>query len=169
MYRHQKACHVVLFKLPAQYGSEAILNAVHRNSGCKWKIHVSQKKFEDYLCTQDLCGSVESDFEKAKWIHACSWKDKESTKPLKPEYFLRSLPCRTGPFEVRQIRPSAMYFTQERLRKMNQNQSENSLAAIHEGGELYRVCYSCHSSLQELLDFVRHFQPKSITPIGYQI
>ena len=64
MYRHQKACHVVLFKLPAQYGSEAILNAVHRNSGCKWKIHVSQKKFEDYLCTQDLCGSVESDFEK---------------------------------------------------------------------------------------------------------
>ena len=33
-----------------------------------------------------------------------------------------------------------------------------------EGGNFYRVCYSAHSSLSELLDFVRYFQPKKVIP-----
>ena len=33
-----------------------------------------------------------------------------------------------------------------------------------EGGNYFRVCYSCHSSLSELQDFVRYFQPKKIVP-----
>lgn len=27
-------------------------------------------------------------------------------------------------------------------------------------GEFYRVCYSCHSSLEELKEFVEYFRPR---------
>jgi hypothetical protein len=45
----------------AQYGSEAILRDIYERSGCRWKIHVSQKKFTDYLCSEDLGGCTDSD------------------------------------------------------------------------------------------------------------
>ena len=47
--------------LLAQYGSEAILRDIYERSGSRLKIHVSQKKFEDYLCSEDLGGCTESD------------------------------------------------------------------------------------------------------------
>ena len=74
---------------------------------------------------------------------------------------MRTLPCQKEmPFEVRQIKPSAMYFNQEKLKEIG------NTTAVHVGGkgEFWRVCYSCHSSLQELLEFVKYLQPKSIIP-----
>ena len=74
---------------------------------------------------------------------------------------MRALPCKKEmPFEVRQIKPSAMYFNQEKLKEIG------NTTAVHVGGkgEFWRVCYSCHSSLQELLEFVKYLQPKSIIP-----
>lgn len=158
MYRHQKAKHVVLFTLPAQYGSEAILKAIYQKSGAKWKVHVSRKKYDDYLCAEDLKFCTDSNPAEAQWIHACSWKDDTSGKPK--EYFKRDLPCQDGPFEVRQIRPSAMYFCKSRLAEMV---GEDKVAKCT-GGQMYRVCYSCHSSLNELKDFVKYFQPKKVFP-----
>jgi hypothetical protein len=160
MYRHQRPRHVILFVLPAQYGSEAILDQVYRKSGTKWKIHVSQAKFKDYLCAQDLKNCTHSEFKEATWIHACSWKDPGVVS--KPDYHGRTLPCQDGPFVVRQIKPTALYFTQERLARAN---DENRPGVHCQGGDLYRVCYSSHSSLSELLAFVKYFQPKSIVPI----
>ncbi len=66
---------MVLFHLPAQYGSEAILNLIYLNSNRKWKIHVSQKKKDDYMCTEDLSEFTSVNHAEALWIHACSWKD----------------------------------------------------------------------------------------------
>ena len=41
MYRKQRPPHVVLLKLPAQYGSEAVLKKIYLHSGkAQWKIHV---------------------------------------------------------------------------------------------------------------------------------
>ena len=41
MYRKQRPPHVVLLKLPAQYGSEAVLKKIYQHSGkAHWKIHV---------------------------------------------------------------------------------------------------------------------------------
>ena len=41
MYRKQRPPHVVLLKLPAQYGSEAVLKKIYLHSGkAHWKIHV---------------------------------------------------------------------------------------------------------------------------------
>ena len=62
---------------------------------------------------------------------------------------MNRLPCQKDtPFEVLQIRPSAMYFKKDRIDKV--------IKCV--GGESYRVCYSCHSSLSELKDFVKYFQ-----------
>ena len=71
MYRNQRPKHVVLFRLPAQYGSEAILKAIFQRS--KWKVHVSKEKQDAYLCAEDLSNFVDSNFDKAQWIHACAW------------------------------------------------------------------------------------------------
>ena len=73
---------MVLFKLPAQYGSELILNTVYEKSGRKWKIHIGDQKFKEYCCTSDLSDSVDYDYDNAKWIHACSWKDSEASNQI---------------------------------------------------------------------------------------
>ena len=54
MYRNQRTKHVALLHLPAQYGSEAILCHIYEMSGAKWRIHVDPRKFNDYLCSEDL-------------------------------------------------------------------------------------------------------------------
>ena len=157
MYRHKRAKHVVLFHLPAQYGSEAILRYIYEQSGAKWKIHVSQRKFEEYLCTEDLGSCTSSDPAEAQWIHACSWKDMKGNKaPI--DHFARGMPCEDGPFEVCQIRPSAMYFRGNRMDKY-----EDKVVKCT-GGQSYRVCYSSHSSLEELREFVNYLKPNSIIP-----
>ena len=33
------------------------------------------------------------------------------------------------------------------------------------GGESFKVCYSGHSSLNEIKEFLRYFQPSDISPI----
>lgn len=144
------------YDFSAQYGSEAILRDIYEKSGAKWRIHVSQKKFQEYLCTDDLGDCTDSDFTSAQWIHACSWREEKTRKSK--EYFIREIPCQDGPFEVCQIRPSAMYFRKERL-----NELEDKVVKCI-GGQSYRVCYSCHSSMAELLDFVKHFQPRKVVP-----
>jgi len=157
MYRKQRPPHVVLLKLPAQYGSEAVLKKIYQHSGkAHWKIHVSQGKQNDYLCTKDLSDFVDCQFENAPWIHACYFGN--STSDEQNYSHLRRLPCcaKDKLFTVRQIRPCAMYFNREQIEKG---------IISDQGGEFYRVCYSCHSSLTELKTFVQYFQPAEICPI----
>lgn len=161
MYRKQRAKHVVLFHLPAQYGSEAILREIYEKSQTKWKIHVPERKYVDYLCFDDLGDCTDDNPNLAQWIHACSKKDDASRNG-------RNLPCQSHePFEVCQIRPSAMYFNEARL-KATQPRGVKCV-----GGNYYRVCYSCHSSRDELMDFVRYFKPRklipSVIPQGYSL
>ena len=160
MYRRKRAKHVVLFHLPAQYGSEAILRYIYEQSSSKWKIHVSQGKFNEYLCIEDLGQCTSPDPEEAQWIHACSWNNTMSSNrnSSSKEESLRMIPCQEGPFEVCQIRPSAMYFKTSRLER-----SENKVVKCV-GGQSYRVCYSSHSSLTELKAFVNYFKPILVFP-----
>ena len=90
MYRNQRPKHVVLFDLPAQYGSEAILKRLHEKSNRKWKIHVNTKKSKDYLNIQELHGIVDDNFAKAEWIHACPWDKNDHGSHI------RQLPCYPG-------------------------------------------------------------------------
>merc|ERR1712029_222591 len=156
LFKRHKHKHVVLLHLPAQFGSEAILRHIFDQSGAKWKIHVGQKKFQEYFCTEDLQGCTSSDGNEAQWIHACSWEN-GNKKTILGGCGITHLPCQAStPFEVLQIRPSAMYFNKDRICE------ENLYECI--GGDSWRVCYSCHSSLAELREFVKHFQPKRIVP-----
>ena len=65
-----------------------------------------------------------------------------------------------GQYTVRRIKPSAMFFTQTKLAKAREN------TTYEEHNEFYRVCFSAHSSLEELLEFVNYFKPNSIVPIA---
>ena len=153
MYRNKLAKHIVLFHLPAQYGSEAILRNIYEQSSNKWKIHVSERKFHEYLCTDDLGACTHSDPNVAQWIHACSW-NRNSNEKKSPG----SISCQDGNFEICHIRPSAMYFKTSRLKR-----SEDKVIKCI-GDKSYRVCYSSHSSLTELQHFVNYIKPNLIFP-----
>ena len=153
LYKRKRHKHVVLFHLPAQLGSEAILRHIYEQSNNKWKIHIGHQKFEEYLCTDDLGNCTASDPNEAQWIHACSWR---TEKKFRTQANQREIPCQDGPFEVLHIRPSAMHF------KTDKETKDDVIQRV--GGDSYRVCYSCHSSLNELKAFVEYFQPKKIFP-----
>ena len=62
-----------------------------------------------------------------------------------------------------------MFFDRERIEYMGKGNiddgyEEDSGARWHVGGQYYRVCYSCHSSLTELMEFVKYFNPKKVHP-----
>jgi len=162
MYRKQRPPHVVLLKLPAQHGSAAILKKIYEQSqsrNANWKIHVSQEKQDGCLFTNDLVDFVDSRFENAQWIHACSWA--QTGNSLSDEEnisHLRQLPCcaKDKPFTIRQIIPCDEFFNGKVLEK-------GMMQEI--GGESFRVCYSGHSSLNEIKEFLRYFQPSDISPI----
>ena len=163
LYKKQKdkGKHVVLFHLPAQYGSERILRDIYEKSGLRWRVHTSDARFGDYLCSDELGDCTDSDPRVAQWIHACSWKDARSKKSVSKEASVSSfkaIPCQTGSFEVCHIRPSAMFFNRSRT----QGQEDKVVKLVSE--QYFRVCYSCHSSLQELKEFVKYFSPKRLVP-----
>ena len=45
-------------------------------------MHVSEKKFHDYLCSEFLGDCVDSNPKVAEWIHACSWKEENQKAKL---------------------------------------------------------------------------------------
>ena len=103
-----------------------------------------------------LSGCVSTEPGPAPWLHACQ------TQPLS-QPLLKHLPCQPGEFEVCQIKPSTMYFTQAKMSGL-EAAGQDRLVSVSQGGSNYRVCYSNHASLTELETFVRHFAPAQITP-----
>ena len=88
-------------------------------------------------------------------------KEEKSSKPPAAAAAIsaRQIPCQPGPFEVCKIKPSAMFFTQDVLRE------EGSVIKRCKASQMYyRVCYSSHSSMDELCEFVRYFRPKRVVP-----
>ena len=64
---------------------------------------------------------------------------------------------------------NSMFFSRERIAyksKENNGDEDEEDGGVrwHVGGQYYRVCYSCHSSLTELMEFVKYFKPKKVHP-----
>merc|ERR1740128_1450254 len=164
LYRNTRVKHVVLLELPARYGYERILQQIYNLSLRKWKVHVNIDKWNEYLCKTELsdCTSASSQpGGPAEWIHACTTPSNKKEKQNRP--LLKSLPCKSGEYEVCQIKPCAMYFTKKKMDCLSSAGFDFPMS-VTQGGNNYRVCYSCHSSLSELKTFVQHFAPKKITP-----
>ena len=121
------------------------------------KVHVREASLTDQLCGSVLSGCVSTSPDEAPWLHACH-PHRAANQPL-----LKHLPCQQGDFEVCQIKPSTMYFTQAKMAGL-EAAGQDRLVSVSQGGSNYRVCYSNHASLSELETFVRHFSPVQITP-----
>jgi len=137
---------LVLFHLPARYGYETMFHKIYQRSGYEWRVHVPSTKFSEYLCSSSLEDCTDPDPNIAPYIHACP-----------------SLSCQKSvePLAVCTIRPSAMFFTQTRMAEIKE---DSGMVGVSKGKDSYRVCYSTHSSLEELEIFVKHFSPDQITP-----
>ena len=157
MFKDTRSRHVILFHLPPRYGYETILRHVFLKSLSKWQVHVRESSLTDHLCGSVLAGCVNTDPSLAPWLHACH-PHRSVNQPL-----LKHLPCQQADFEVCQIKPSTMYFTQAKMSGL-EAAGQDRLVSVSQGGNNYRVCYSNHASLTELETFVRHFSPVQITP-----
>ena len=155
MYKDTRSKHVVLFVLPAKYGYEGILNNIYQKSRNCWRVHVNPSKFSEYLCSSELSSCTSDIPQQAQWLHACQTGKRMGNQPM-----LKSLPCQSGDFEVCQIRPSAMFFTQKKMAEQVAKILINSyitarisqvaaghdrVVSVSQGGSNYRVCYSTHS------------------------
>ncbi|CAB4056289.1 DCLRE1C [Lepeophtheirus salmonis] len=129
---------------------------IFERSGCRWRIHVSQRKFLDYLCSDELGDCTTSDPKMGEWIHACSWQDAE-VKAHRVKKSSKEIPCAKGLFEVRSIKPSALYFLS------NVGDANEEMSFVKQTRkQTFRVCYSSHSSMKELMEFVLNILTSSL-------
>ena len=154
MFRDKENKHVVLFQLPAKYGYEKILQHIYERSGCQWRVHVPSAKFSEYLCNSSLADCTDPDPKLARWVHAC-------TTTFLTKH--RRLNCMPKDAKICYIKLSAMFFTQNRMAELEAG-GKDKIAALSKEGNSYRICYSTHSSMEEIESFVRHFRPLQITP-----
>ena len=133
MYKDTRSKHVVLFVLPAKYGYEGILNNIYQRSRNCWRVHVNQPRFSEYLCSSELSSCTSDSPNQAQWLHACQ-TGRSGNQPM-----LKTLPCQSGDFEVCQIRPSAMFFTQRKMAEQVKERAVNATLINASNNEKYKL------------------------------
>ncbi|KAF7406072.1 hypothetical protein HZH68_005441 [Vespula germanica] len=135
--------NVVMLECSACYGSEFLFMELSKS--LNMKIHVRDHVYDTYCCITELAPHITNDFNSTP-IHACTKKSD------------RSLKCRydVSKENILIIVPSVLKW---------QGKDISKIAEWDEHRErTYNVCYSLHSSLNELKAFVKYFDPVEIFP-----
>ncbi|KAJ6622380.1 Protein artemis [Pseudolycoriella hygida] len=135
--------HVISLKMPARYGYEFLFIEIGKR--LKLKIHVNEGEMAMYRYIPELDNIFTTNSRKSQ-IHACfDWQNKNG----------KQLTCNPelDPSLIRVIKPTAMIW----------KEWQHSLDIVKkEEHENIRVCYSNHSSMSEIRDFLIYLQPKNV-------
>ena len=134
----------------SRYGYEFLMKSLSIFFGSQ--IHVTATQYDRYRCVPSIQKFLTTDPNSTK-IHFCQAPlgtpgQVRPPMPCLPEQKTRS--------NVLTLIPSAMYFTRF-------NVNINDMVAT-ESPNVVRVCYSSHSSYEEIVDFLKFLQPVNIYP-----
>lgn len=140
--------NILVLRPPANYGYEFLL--VQLSQHFKFKIHVGNATFKDYQYIPDFDTYISNNPYHCGRIHLCASGNAN-------KWNLRKSVCSPSLNEryICIIRPTAM-----KWKNLNANDqyydSDNDVANMHS------VCYSNHSSYDEIKFLIQYLQPKSI-------
>ena len=156
----QGSNYVVVILQSAALGFEPIFIHLHRVFNIK--VHMSSKQHSQYRSIRGMCDFSTTDSETQ--IHACTMRWQ---RQLDPEYN-GLLPCDHDrgmkrdlntnlQLQVRVIKVSTMWFT-------NQCTKTTDYCVPIREPYSYRVCYSFHSSYDEIKHFISYLKPDNAFP-----
>lgn len=143
--------NLVFIKLSATYGSEFLFVEIEKflkKFSIFDKIHVSKNVYKVYNRISDLASIVTNDALSTR-IHACSLNKSNPN-------VCEGIENKFNMNNILQINPSALRWIDKQKSQFIERDSSNS--------NLYHVCYSTHSSYNELEYFIRYFKPLDIHP-----
>ncbi|KAG4066946.1 hypothetical protein HA402_007694 [Bradysia odoriphaga] len=135
--------HVISLKMPARYGYEMLYIEIGKRLNVR--IHINESEMEKYRFIPEL-DNVFTTVPSKSPIHACfDYYNKNG----------KSLTCNPhiDPALIRVIKPTAMLWRQWQ---------ESSDIVKLDANKNVRVCYSNHSSMSEIRDFLLYLKPKNV-------
>lgn len=147
--------HVAHITARSNYGYEFLMLSLARHFQCK--VHVTDLQYSRYRFVSDIRDVLTTDATSTK-VHFCQFPFGEYPSYSKSNTNLH-LPCISrfsNRPEVMTLIPSVMYFTTGKVTPVQMLKSINE--------RVVRVCYSSHSSYDEIVDFLTHLQPQNIYP-----
>lgn len=130
--------YLIHLKLSARYGAEYVYIELARI--LKMKVHVNAEEYLKYKYIPQMDNSI-TDYPQSTQIHAC--------------YNSKICPQLENTKFVRLIKPSAMIWKQ-----WKRNKTLNNISRLE--NNIYRVCYSNHSSYSEIKDFLMYLKAQKV-------
>ena len=149
----QESRRIVHLYSRSRYGYEYLMVALSKFFHCK--IHVTQSQYGRYLYVPSILTVLTTDAN-STYIHFCQRSFCTDENPTTS----RLMPCLSEQprnAEVLTLIPSVMFF----FTKFGVKPDD---LAVCESESIVRVCYSSHSSYEEIVDFLGHLKPGRIYP-----
>ena len=134
----------------SNYGYEFLMVALSKYF--KSKVHVTQDQYQRYRYIPSILSHLTTSSLETR-IHFCKHVDRNADR--------HKMPCinndnQLASSSIFQIVPSVMYFTRSRVTPEEMVVCENE--------KTVRVCYSSHSSYEEIVEFVTKLAPRKVYP-----
>lgn len=143
---------MVVFRTPANYGYEYLLTEISKKF--KQKIHIDRDAYKDYFFIPEFDNCFSQQLEQCGRIHLCSCNSTEYSDRSWADRTIECLPDLDEQY-VRVIRPTAM--------RWNGWDAEHKYHAVDsKDTNVVYVCYSTHSSYEEIRDFLSYLKPKAV-------